>query len=141
MKFAKRNAIDSVQFLILTPFPGTPVYEDLKSDDRIIIRDWSFYDGHHVVFNPKNVEPYCLQKAQINGHRRFYSTLEVIKRFYRFDFFNALIAAYAKRLTRTWVKENKFYLKVMKFLKPQGKYVLNIDLQRRTSDSVSALLP
>jgi len=134
VKFAKRNAIDSVQFLILTPFPGTPVYEDLKNDDRIIIRDWSFYDGHHVVFNPKKVEPYCLQKAQINGHRRFYSTLEVIRRFYRFDFFNALIAAYAKRLTRTWVKENRFYLKVMKFLKPQGKYVLNIDLQRRTSD-------
>ena len=134
MKFAKRNAIDSVQFLILTPFPGTPVYEDLKNDGRIIIRDWSFYDGHHVVFDPKKVEPYCLQKAQITGHRKFYSTLEVIRRFYRFDFLNAFIAAYAKRLTRTWVKENKFYLKVMKFLKPQRKYVLNIDLHRRTSD-------
>ena len=134
VKFAKRNDIDSVQFLILTPFPGTPVYEDLKNDGRIIIRDWSFYDGHHVVFNPMQVEPYCLQKAQIKGHRRFYSTLEVIRRFYRFEFFNALIAAYAKRLTRTWVKENKFYLKVMKFLKPQGKYVLDIDLRRRTSD-------
>jgi hypothetical protein len=32
------------------------------------------------------------------------------------------------------VKENKFYLKVMKFLKPQDKYVLSIDLHRRTSD-------
>jgi radical SAM superfamily enzyme YgiQ (UPF0313 family) len=139
VKFARRNAIDSVQFLILTPLPGTPVYKDIEENGRIIIKDWSFYDGHHVVFNPKRIDPYCLQRAQIKGHRRFYSTLEVIRRFYRFDFFNAMIAAYAKRLSKTWVKENKLYLKVIKFLKPSAEYILSIDLRRKGTDVKEAL--
>ncbi len=139
VKFAKRHAIDSVQFLILTPIPGTPVYQDLKDNGRILIKDWSFYDGHHVVFNPKKVEPYCLQKAQIQGHRKFYSTLEVIRRFYRFDFFNAMIAAYAKRLCHEWVKDNRLYLKVMKFLRPSADYILSIDIRRKGTDIKEAL--
>ena len=134
IRFARKNAIDTVQFLILTPLPGTPVYQNLVDDGRIIIKDWSFYDGHHVVFNPKKVEPYCLQKAQIKGHRRFYSTMEVIRKFYRFDFFGAIVTAYAKRISRNWVNENKLYLKLMKFLKPRAGYILKIDIKRKGSD-------
>jgi len=139
VRFARKNAVDSVQFLILTPLPGTPVYREIEADGRIIIKDWSFYDGHHVVFSPKRVDPYCLQRAQIRGHRRFYSTLEVIRRFYRFDFFNAMIAAYAKRLSKTLVKENKLYLKVIKFLKPSAEYILSIDLRRKGTDVKEAI--
>lgn len=132
--FAKRHLLDSVQFLLLTPMPGTPVYHDLEKDGRIIIKDWSFYDGHHVVFSPKLVSPYQLQKAQIKGHLRFYSVREVIRRLGRLDFFGVMLTAYAKRLSRNWVKENRVYLRAMKLIQSTEDYIVSIDLKRTTGD-------
>jgi radical SAM superfamily enzyme YgiQ (UPF0313 family) len=137
--FAKKKMLDSVQFLILTPIPGTPIYQELERDNRIIVRDWSFYDGHHVVFNPKRLSPYHLQRAQISGHRRFYSTIEVVKRFCRFDFFGVMIAAYAHRLSKNWIKDNRLYLKVIKLIQSTEDYIVNIDLKRKTGDITSAV--
>ena len=132
--FAKRHLLDSVQFLVLTPMPGTPVYHDLEKDGRIIIRDWSFYDGHHVVFTPKLVSPYQLQKAQIRGHLRFYSIREAIRRLGHFDFFGVMLTAYAKRLSRSWVRENRIYLRAMKLIQSTEDYIVSIDLRRTTGD-------
>lgn len=136
VRFAKKKMLDSVQFLVLTPLPGTPIYNKLEKDDRIIVADWSFYDGHHVVFAPKRLSPYHLQRAQIKGHRRFYSTVEVVKRFFRFDFFGVMIAAYAKHLSKTWIKENHFYLKVIKLIQSTEHYIISIDLKRKTSGTL-----
>ncbi len=137
--FAKRHMLDSVQFLVLTPTPGTPVYHDLEKDGRIIIKDWSFYDGHHVVFTPKLVSPYQLQKAQIRGHLRFYSAREAIRRFYHFDFFGVMLTAYAKRLSRSWVRENRLYLKAVKLIQSTEDYIVGIDLKRTTGDVKKAV--
>jgi radical SAM superfamily enzyme YgiQ (UPF0313 family) len=47
---------DSVQFSILTPFPGTRLFDELETGGRISTYDWSLYDGHsHCVFNPENL--------------------------------------------------------------------------------------
>ena len=43
------------RFTINTPFPGTPFYEQMKKENRIIENDWSKYDLHHVVIKPKNM--------------------------------------------------------------------------------------
>jgi anaerobic magnesium-protoporphyrin IX monomethyl ester cyclase len=137
--FAKRHLLDSVQFLVLTPMPGTPVYNNLVKDGRIIIKDWSFYDGHHVVFTPKLVSPYQLQKAQIRGHLRFYSIREVIRRLNNFDFFGVMLTAYAKRLSRSWVRENRIYLKAMKLIQSTEDYIVSIDLKRTTGDVKKAV--
>jgi radical SAM superfamily enzyme YgiQ (UPF0313 family) len=137
--FAKRHTLDSVQFLVLTPMPGTPVYRDLEKDGRIIIKDWSFYDGHHVVFSPKLVSPYQLQTAQIKGHLRFYSVRELIRRLNRFDFFGVMLTAYAKRLSRSWVRENRIYLRAMKLIQSTEDYIVNIDLKRTTGDITKAV--
>ena len=136
IRFAKKKMLNSVQFLVLTPFPGTPVYNELKEEGRIIVADWSFYDGHHVVFNPVRLSPYHLQRTQIRGHRRFYSTIEVVKRFIRFDFFGVMVAAYAKRLIKTWIKKNNFYVNVMKLIQSTERYIINIDLRRKTSGTL-----
>ncbi len=45
--------LDLVDINILTPFPGTPLYEDLDREQRILTKDWSKYDLKHVVFEPK----------------------------------------------------------------------------------------
>jgi radical SAM superfamily enzyme YgiQ (UPF0313 family) len=48
IRFAKRLDTNVAQFSILTPYPGTALYEELK--ERIWHRHWPFYDSQHLVF-------------------------------------------------------------------------------------------
>ncbi len=73
VKFALRNRIDTAQFLVLTPVPGTPLFQRLESEGRILTRDWRYYDGHHVVFRPAKMSPATLQIAATKAMQIFYS--------------------------------------------------------------------
>jgi len=48
IRFAKRLDTNIAQFSILTPYPGTALYEELK--ERIWTRHWPFYDSQHLVY-------------------------------------------------------------------------------------------
>ncbi len=50
-QFLEKVKIDTPYFTVLTPLPGTILYEELK--DRIIIRDYEFYDLVHSVLPTK----------------------------------------------------------------------------------------
>ncbi len=71
--FAIENQIDTVQFLLLTPAPGTPFYERLVSQGRLLTHDWSLFDGHHCVIQPAKISPYALQLGAHKAMARFYS--------------------------------------------------------------------
>ena len=114
IRFAKKNDILSSQFIILTPFPGTPVYEDMKAQGRLTNSDWSLYDGHHVVFQPKNLTLWDLQKAQMKGHSQFYSVLRTLKQFLSGYFIGAALYVYARHVIRKWMRGNRGYLKALK---------------------------
>ena len=70
--FAIEHELSSVQFMLLTPLPGTRQTAALEREGRIFTRNWSLYDGHHVVFWPKHMSPLELQDASIRAHQRFY---------------------------------------------------------------------
>lgn len=53
VEFVKRNKIETPQYGILTPFPGTVLYEDMAQQGRITTRDWAKYRLDNVVFEPK----------------------------------------------------------------------------------------
>jgi len=55
--------LETSQFLILVPIPGSKLYDQFKADNRIFNRDWSHYDGHHVTFYPQKMTPRQLQVA------------------------------------------------------------------------------
>ncbi|MBP1662845.1 MAG: radical family protein, partial [Thermoplasmatales archaeon] len=75
--------LDAVEINILTPFPGTPLYDRLEREGRIISKDWKRYNQVDVVFKPKNMT----EKELFEGSRRvakeFYSTFNVIHRAFR----------------------------------------------------------
>jgi len=73
VNFAIEQGIDTVQFLTITPFPGTEFHAQMAAQGRIISSDWSLYDGHHVVIKPANMTPYELQAASMQAMLRFYS--------------------------------------------------------------------
>ena len=68
------------QFSILTPYPGTKLYEQIK--DRIFCRRWKFYDGLHLVFRHPLINRHYLQILLIKAFVRFYRrTTEATKGF------------------------------------------------------------
>ena len=81
VKFLIKNKVNTVSFNVLTPYPGTKTYDNLKSENRLITNEWKYYDHNTVVFKPKNMTPYELQMGKVNARKKFYSTQSVIKRF------------------------------------------------------------
>ncbi|MCJ7663607.1 MAG: B12-binding domain-containing radical SAM protein [Desulfobacterales bacterium] len=73
--------LDCVNFNILTPFPGTQLYDRLKKEGRLLTGDWSYFQPYkNVVFQPKQMTPHQL----FNGYRRavknYYRTWPILKR-------------------------------------------------------------
>ncbi len=83
VKFVDRIGIDAVQFGILTPFPGTALWNKLDGENRLISRDWTKYTIGHVVFQPKKMSPEKLQEGSDWAWREFYSLRKIGKRFLR----------------------------------------------------------
>jgi len=81
LKFTRKNAIDTVMFSILVPLPGTPVFNRFEKDERLISRKWRDYDSHHVVFQPKKISPFLLQRAvMLRAMPKFYSWWRIFAR-------------------------------------------------------------
>ena len=51
----KKLGLDSARFAILTPYPGTPLFNKMEKESRITTYDWSKYNRKNVVFKPKNM--------------------------------------------------------------------------------------
>jgi radical SAM superfamily enzyme YgiQ (UPF0313 family) len=71
--FAIHQHIDTVQFMILTPFPGTVCYEDIQKQDRLIHKRWDYFNAMYTVFRPIGISPVRLQEETIKAYGRFYS--------------------------------------------------------------------
>lgn len=80
VKFLIKNKVSTVSFNVLTPYPGTKVYEDLKKENRLITNDWKYYDHNTVVYKPRNMTPYELQIGKTTARKKFYSLRSVLKR-------------------------------------------------------------
>ncbi|MFW6160286.1 MAG: B12-binding domain-containing radical SAM protein [Acidobacteriota bacterium] len=121
VKFAKRWGLTSSQFLILTPLPGSELYEKIRKEKRILFNDWSLYDAHHVVFRPARLSLFGLQRAQIFSHKKFYSLIEMIKKFILGRWLDLGLAHYARKLNRMWRRRNRTFFKALDLLAPRKK--------------------
>lgn len=82
--FLEATGVQNATFNILTPFPGTRLYERLDSEGRILTRDWSRYNGRaDVVFQPRHMSPPTLLEGFERASRRFYSSRSIYRRLTR----------------------------------------------------------
>jgi len=72
--------VDAAEINILTPYPGTPVYDQFVQQDRLITKNWSRYNQVDVVFRPKNMTERELYEGARHVAKNFYSPLQLIKR-------------------------------------------------------------
>ena len=83
LQFAKSLNPNTVSFTILTPYPGTDLFEQVK--DRIITFDWRKYDGIHSVIRLKHFKPMQIQLTLLRFYISFYlRSVASIKDFLRF---------------------------------------------------------
>ncbi len=63
LRFCERNRIELPSFFLLTPLPGTPLFQRIESEGRLLHKDWSKYNGATVVFKPKLMTEETLQQG------------------------------------------------------------------------------
>ena len=75
-----KNKIETVTSHILTPYPGTALYDRLKKEGRIISSDLSEYNTAHVVFRPAKMTGQELYDGYIWIYKQIYSFKNIMKR-------------------------------------------------------------
>jgi radical SAM superfamily enzyme YgiQ (UPF0313 family) len=81
-QYLKKNRIWNVLFWILTPLPGTDLYQEMSSNDRIVNSDWSKYDCSNVVFKPSQISAENLQANFWRIYQSFYTAPIMFQRLY-----------------------------------------------------------
>ena len=79
-RFAVEARIDLPRFAVVTPFPGTALYQRLEREGRILTRNWELYDGQHAVFQPLGMTVDELQRGVETAWRHAYSVPSIVKR-------------------------------------------------------------
>lgn len=80
IKFLIKNRLSIAAINVLTPYPGTQVFKELKEEGRLLHEKWEYYDHHTVVFQPKNMMPLELQIGKIKAKTSFSSIPSILKR-------------------------------------------------------------
>jgi radical SAM superfamily enzyme YgiQ (UPF0313 family) len=73
LEFAVRNRLDSINFHILTPYPGTPLFARLEAEGRLLTDDWDRYDTAHAVFRPVGMTAAQLEQGYEWIYHEFYA--------------------------------------------------------------------
>jgi radical SAM superfamily enzyme YgiQ (UPF0313 family) len=73
LEFVFRTKLEAANFCVLTPLPGTAIYDKFVREGRLLHQDWSKYDRLNVVYAPSRLSPRELQEGIINCYLRTYS--------------------------------------------------------------------
>jgi radical SAM superfamily enzyme YgiQ (UPF0313 family) len=73
VEFLCENEVDIAEFTILTPYPHSPIREQMEKDGRILHNNWIDYTADKVVFQPLKMTPDELQKMYYYAWDTFYA--------------------------------------------------------------------
>lgn len=78
--FVLRAKIEVTYFSILTPYPGTRLFQRLQSEGRLLTTDWTLYDTSHVVFRPQKLTEDQLLDGYYRTLKEAYTIRSIFKR-------------------------------------------------------------
>jgi radical SAM superfamily enzyme YgiQ (UPF0313 family) len=81
LRFMQEEKIPMISLFLLTPFPGTPLFERLDGEGRILTRDWSRYDSYTCVYRPRGIGADRLTQLYWNACRCITTLPAIIRRF------------------------------------------------------------
>ncbi len=77
--WAVNAGIETATFHIMTPYPGTGLYDRLDMQGRILHRDWDRYDTRQVVYQPAGMTPDQLEEGYWWAYDEFYKWRNIAK--------------------------------------------------------------
>ncbi|SHF91690.1 B12-binding domain-containing radical SAM protein [Dysgonomonas macrotermitis] len=80
-----QNAITTSTFHILTPYPGTRLFNDMEQARRITSRNWDLYDTRHVVYRTTNLTIKELEEGYNWAYDEFYSWSNIFEASWQHD--------------------------------------------------------
>ena len=83
--FAIDVKLDAANFYILTPLPGTKLFQEMKESGRLLHTQWDKYDANHVVFKTDRMTSDELLEGLIYAYNYFYSIPSIFRRILRTD--------------------------------------------------------
>jgi radical SAM superfamily enzyme YgiQ (UPF0313 family) len=72
---------DACAFSVLTPYPGTLTWYEMKKANRIVSFDWEKYDQSNVVYRPARMSGDELRLGQNFAYETFYAPSSIARRF------------------------------------------------------------
>jgi radical SAM superfamily enzyme YgiQ (UPF0313 family) len=75
-----RQRVATMTAHIMTPYPGTRLYDRLRREGRILDRDLRRYDTAHAVFAPGRMSAAALERGHRWIYDRFYSWANILRR-------------------------------------------------------------
>lgn len=79
VEWAIAQGIETATFHILTPYPGTALYQRMVEQERLTNSDWELFDTRHVVFRPARMSPEKLEAGYWRSYRNFYRWSSIAK--------------------------------------------------------------
>ena len=80
VEWIEDQRLECATFHILTPYPATPLFQQMESEGRLLHKDWEKYDTAHVVFQPKRMTVDELAEGYAWCYRRLFSHASIWRR-------------------------------------------------------------
>ncbi|MBI3137076.1 MAG: B12-binding domain-containing radical SAM protein [Sphingobacteriales bacterium] len=77
--WAVGQGLTTATFHILTPYPGTRLFDSMEKQGRILHRNWDRYDTRQVVYQTKGLTADELKRGYDRAYRDFYSWSNIAK--------------------------------------------------------------
>lgn len=80
LEFLMRNKIATASINVLTPYPGTRTFDQVKAQGRLLTEDWRYFDHSCVVFRPSPMTPRQLLEGHQWTCQEFYKMTSIFRR-------------------------------------------------------------
>jgi len=80
LQFVMAQSIPSVSAYVLTPYPGTDLYDRLNREGRLLHRNWSYYDHLTPVFQPARMTLRDLTDGYMHFRQRLFGLGGILRR-------------------------------------------------------------
>jgi radical SAM superfamily enzyme YgiQ (UPF0313 family) len=81
VRFNRQSNYDACAYSVLTPYPGTLTWYEMKKANRIVSFDWDKYDQSQVVYRPAQMSGDELRLGQARAYDAFYTLSSIAGRF------------------------------------------------------------
>ena len=78
-EWAINSGITTATNHILTPYPGTALFDQLEKSNRILTKDWSLYDTRHLVFTHPIISHGKMEEGYKRAYDNFYKWGSIFK--------------------------------------------------------------